>query len=170
MVADGPTSPAPDENTDWFRFGGEGRVSPRDCIAAARDDLNRAYGRTDRRVIEADLLSALDWMRRGLEQMAESDPRPFPCSCAYGADDTLVPKHEQTYVEDCAMHNEQRRREAAQQIAYIAWRFRNPLASEFGPSSDAGHRAMVDGAYKYIRRPVAPPTDTHSTSGGGSGE
>lgn len=71
----GPERVAPDANTDWFRFGGEGRVSPRDCIAAARDQLNQAYGRTDRRLVTEDCLGALDWLRRGLEQMAESDPR-----------------------------------------------------------------------------------------------
>jgi hypothetical protein len=48
---------------------GPDRVPPRECIRAARDALNRAYGYS-----EAPwplIAEAVDWQRRALEQMVE---------------------------------------------------------------------------------------------------
>lgn len=48
-----------------------GRVPPRECIRAARDALTKAYGISDSRLTWPFMLEALDWLRRGLEQVAE---------------------------------------------------------------------------------------------------
>jgi hypothetical protein len=47
------------------------RVRPRECIRSARDALDRAYGIKERAAVPL-LIEALDWLRRGLEQMAEA--------------------------------------------------------------------------------------------------
>ena len=51
-----------------------GRVPPRECIRAARDALSRAYGISDSRQTWPFMLEALDWLRRGLEQIAQDQP------------------------------------------------------------------------------------------------
>ena len=48
-----------------------GRVPPRECIRAARDALNRAYGYSNSVDTWPMMLEALDWLRRGLEQIAQ---------------------------------------------------------------------------------------------------
>lgn len=55
--------------TPWAEKTAPDRLPPRECIANARDALNRAYGYEDR-VSMPLLLEAVDWLRRGLEQMA----------------------------------------------------------------------------------------------------
>ena len=55
------------------------RVPPRECIANARDALNRAYshpGISDGRHALGFIAEAVDWQRRALEQM-EAGSREF---------------------------------------------------------------------------------------------
>lgn len=42
---------------------------------------------------------------------------------------------------------------AAEAIAYIAWRYRNPAAGTFRPSEDRGHREVLDGAKRFLQDP-----------------
>jgi hypothetical protein len=61
---------------NWNDPIGPDRVAPRECIANARDALNRAYshpGISDGRHALTFITEALDWMRRGVEQMAASE-------------------------------------------------------------------------------------------------
>ncbi len=53
----------------WNTKTAPDRVRPRECIGNARNALDRAYARTDRAAVPL-LIEALDWLRRGLEQMA----------------------------------------------------------------------------------------------------
>lgn len=48
------------------------RVRPRECVRAARDALDRAYGIKERAAVPL-LIEALDWLRRALEQMAPEE-------------------------------------------------------------------------------------------------
>lgn len=58
----------------WEIAHAKGRVAPRECIRAARDALDRAYGRTSAdELLYPFMIEALDWLRRGLEQMADAD-------------------------------------------------------------------------------------------------
>lgn len=50
---------------------GTDRIPPRECIAAARKALDQGYN-YDTPPYPL-LIEALDWLRRGLEQMAEAD-------------------------------------------------------------------------------------------------
>jgi hypothetical protein len=59
---------------DALDIANPGRVPPRECIRAARDALTRAYGVSDSRMTWPFMLEALDWLRRGLEQIAEDLP------------------------------------------------------------------------------------------------
>lgn len=54
----------------WDEKTSADRARPRECIRAARDALDRAYGIKERAAVPL-LIEALDWLRRGLEQMAE---------------------------------------------------------------------------------------------------
>lgn len=56
----------------WAEKTAPGRLPPRECIRNARDALNSAYGHEDR-VSMPLLLEAVDWLRRGLEQMAPEE-------------------------------------------------------------------------------------------------
>lgn len=53
----------------WTEKTAPDRLPPRECVGAARDALNRAYGHGDRAAIPL-ILEAVDWLRRALEQMA----------------------------------------------------------------------------------------------------
>ena len=55
----------------WNEKTAPDRVRPRECVRAARDALNKAYGKPDRASIPL-LIEAVDWLRRALEQMDES--------------------------------------------------------------------------------------------------
>lgn len=55
----------------WAKKTAPNRVRPRECVANARDALNRAYG-YDRAAIPL-LIEAVDWLRRALEQMVPED-------------------------------------------------------------------------------------------------
>jgi hypothetical protein len=66
-----PACPAHIGGTGALDAARPGRVPPRECIRAARDALNRAYGVSDSRQTWPFMLEALDWLRRGLEQIAE---------------------------------------------------------------------------------------------------
>lgn len=57
LVATWQTATAPD------------RVPPRDCIANARDALNRAYAAPHGKASLRQVMDAVDWLRRALEQM-----------------------------------------------------------------------------------------------------
>lgn len=63
------------ERMPWADSDGT-RVPPRDCIRAARDELNKAYshpGVTDARYAIPFIAAAVDWQRRALEQMADAE-------------------------------------------------------------------------------------------------
>lgn len=51
----------------WEEPAGPDRVSPKECIRAARDALNRAYGQSE--APWSLIAEAVDWQRRALEQM-----------------------------------------------------------------------------------------------------
>lgn len=53
----------------WAEKTAPDRVRPRECIGNARDALNAAYGLTGAAPYPL-LIEALEWLRRGLEQMA----------------------------------------------------------------------------------------------------
>jgi hypothetical protein len=67
----GAACPAYTGAADALDVVNPGRVPPRDCIRAARDALTRAYGVSDSRMAWPFMLEALDWQRRGLEQIAD---------------------------------------------------------------------------------------------------
>lgn len=52
----------------WREKTARDRVRPRECVGEARDALNRAYGQQDRAAIP-QIIEAVDWLRRALEQM-----------------------------------------------------------------------------------------------------
>jgi hypothetical protein len=54
----------------WNEKTAPNRVRPRECIGNARDALNKAYGHPERAQIPL-IIEAVDWLRRGLEQMVE---------------------------------------------------------------------------------------------------
>lgn len=56
----------------WAERTAPDRLPPRECVANARDALNRAYGIGDRAAVPL-LIEAVDWLRRGLEQMAPEE-------------------------------------------------------------------------------------------------
>jgi hypothetical protein len=63
-----PAGSRPGADVPWTEQTAPDRVPPRECIRAARDALNRAYGCS-----EAPwqlIAEALDWQRRAMEQMA----------------------------------------------------------------------------------------------------
>lgn len=78
MSGSGPDM-TPRENAPyvpWADATESGRVAPRECIANARDALNRAYshpGITDGGHALPFIAEALDWQRRALEQMVVDD-------------------------------------------------------------------------------------------------
>lgn len=47
-----------------------GRLSPRECIGAARDALSNAYGCGGTAASWPFIMAALDWQRRAIEQLA----------------------------------------------------------------------------------------------------
>lgn len=57
----------------WKEKTAEDRISPRECIGCARDALNRAYTYPEALAVNV-IIEAVDWLRRGLEQMAEAVP------------------------------------------------------------------------------------------------
>lgn len=57
----------------WTEKTAPGRMPPRECVGAARDALNKAYGYDDRAAVPL-ILEAVDWLRRALEQMASETP------------------------------------------------------------------------------------------------
>jgi len=48
---------------------GQHRVSPRECVRAAQEDMNKAWGTADYREAVIFIRSGVDWLRRALEQM-----------------------------------------------------------------------------------------------------
>lgn len=61
----------------WADKTAPDRLPPRECIANARDALNRAYshpGISDGRHALPFITEAVDWQRRALEQMAQETP------------------------------------------------------------------------------------------------
>src|SRR5690242_4423781 len=69
-VAADRTDTAAQTPLPWNDKTAPDRVRPRECVRAARDALDRAYGIKERAAVPL-LIEALDWLRRGLEQMAE---------------------------------------------------------------------------------------------------
>lgn len=66
-----------EDSTPWADAAMPGHSSPRECIRAARDALNKAYshpGISDGRHALGFIAEAVDWQRRALEQMAPADP------------------------------------------------------------------------------------------------
>jgi hypothetical protein len=74
-----------------------GRMSPRECIGAARDALNRAYA-TGQTVAETwhHVMAAVDWQRRALEQLAPKE--------AWCKDQECPWKHSRHYHEGGRVH------------------------------------------------------------------
>ena len=69
-----PSCPAYVGAEDALDIVSPGRVPPRECVAAARDALTKAYGVPDSRMAWPFMLEAIDWLRRGLEQIADQLP------------------------------------------------------------------------------------------------
>lgn len=61
-----PTCPT---RIPWAEMTASHRLPPRECVGAARDALNRAYGLASVAQVPV-LVEAVDWLRRALEQMA----------------------------------------------------------------------------------------------------
>ena len=63
-----------DEQTPWKYPTAKNRIAPRECIMAAREALNRAYGQPYDGQGNPPwplIMEAVDWQRRALEQMVE---------------------------------------------------------------------------------------------------
>ena len=56
----------------WNERTEPNRISPRECVANARNALNRAYDHKERAQIPV-LIESLDWLRRALEQMVPKE-------------------------------------------------------------------------------------------------
>lgn len=52
----------------WAEKTAPDRLPPRECVGAARDALDKAYGYDNRAAVPL-MLEAVDWLRRALEQM-----------------------------------------------------------------------------------------------------
>lgn len=63
-------SPKPSE-ASWSQFKTPGRVAPRECINCARKQLSKVYTTDDPKRAMKEVLGAVDWLRRALEQMVE---------------------------------------------------------------------------------------------------
>lgn len=75
----GTCAPAKAQATPWTVQPNTERVPPRECIRAARDALNRAYGiSAPTPKLWMFMAEALDWQRRALEQIAEGIEEPPP--------------------------------------------------------------------------------------------
>lgn len=59
----------------WNEGDATDRIPPRECVGNARDALNKAWGGDAKAAIPL-MLEALDWLRRGFEQMAEPQGAP----------------------------------------------------------------------------------------------
>lgn len=85
----------------------EGRVAPRDCVRAAKDDLDKAWGYEVPAI--PHLIGAIDWLRRALEQMAEPFDIDAPCpnSCVNGVIETPYRAMGEDFVADvpCPIHH-----------------------------------------------------------------
>lgn len=58
------------ERDRWNEPESAERVSPRECIRNAQEDMNRAWGEADYAAAVLWIRSSVDWLRRALEQMA----------------------------------------------------------------------------------------------------
>jgi hypothetical protein len=54
----------------WNEPQGEGRVSPRECVRNAQEELNKAWCTADYTEAVHWIRGSVDWLRRALEQMA----------------------------------------------------------------------------------------------------
>ena len=70
----------------WNQPQGPGRISPRQCVANARDDITQAYSQTEYNKAVHHLRGGLDWLRRALEQMAPPDEEPGPKEDYHGSE------------------------------------------------------------------------------------
>lgn len=59
--------------TPWPPPAGPDRLPPRECINAAQTEMLKAWGNQDYWEALTHIRSAVDWLRRGLEQMAPTD-------------------------------------------------------------------------------------------------
>lgn len=54
----------------WNESEAPDRLSPRECVRNAQDDLNKAWGSDDYSAAVIFIRGGVDWLRRALEQMA----------------------------------------------------------------------------------------------------
>lgn len=54
----------------WNEPEASDRLSPRECVRNAQDDLNKAWCSEDYNAAVIFLRGGVDWLRRALEQMA----------------------------------------------------------------------------------------------------
>lgn len=61
----------------WTAMDGinTGRVPPRECIVAAREALDKTYSLGQGQAAIPFLIEAVDWIRRALEQMDDTNAR-----------------------------------------------------------------------------------------------
>lgn len=57
----------------WNEPEGPGRLSPRECIRNAQEEMNRAWCETEYGKAVYWIRGSVDWLRRALEQMAPED-------------------------------------------------------------------------------------------------
>jgi hypothetical protein len=53
----------------WNDPEGPGRVSPRECVRNAQEEINKAWCSADYSAAVIFLRGGIDWLRRALEQM-----------------------------------------------------------------------------------------------------
>ena len=74
MVLRGPDEPdhgQSDSGRDrWNDPEGPNRVSPRECVRNAQEEINKAWCSADYNEAVMWLRGGIDWLRRALEQMA----------------------------------------------------------------------------------------------------
>lgn len=64
-----PTPSVPEPSYIWNEPEGPGRVSPRECVGKAQEDMGKAWSTADYHEAVHHIRSSVDWLRRALEQM-----------------------------------------------------------------------------------------------------
>jgi hypothetical protein len=57
-------------HVEWPKSAGPDRTAPRECIRLAQEEMNKAWCADSYYEAMAWVRSSVDWLRRGLEQMA----------------------------------------------------------------------------------------------------
>lgn len=58
---------------EWPKAAAPDRMAPRECIRLAQEDMNKAWSADDYYAAMQWVRSSVDWLRRGLEQMAPDE-------------------------------------------------------------------------------------------------